>query len=324
MGLNRRSPVPARRIRESHIGGQAFLPGLCDVEDTMRFLNPKTDFAFKRIFGSRRSHDVLLSFLNAVLGLRAPHRIKAVTILDPYVAPKIKGMKDTYLDVHAVDEQDREFVVEMQVLNVAGFEKRVLYNACKTYAGQIDRGDEYRLLNDVIAVTITDFVMFEELAEVVNRFRLRGANGDVYSDDLELVFAELPKFTLAEEQLGTMLDKWFFFLKHAAALKAVPAPLRREPAIAKAFKIANKAGLSRAELNDQERREMFIQDQRGALDLAEQRGLRKGVAQGVDEERLRIARGFVEALDDNGLIAEKTGLPLEAVRELRQQHQGRA
>ena len=62
----------------------------------MRFLNPKTDFAFKRIFGSERSHDILLSFLNAILGLQSPYRIVALTLLDPYLAPKIRGMKDTY------------------------------------------------------------------------------------------------------------------------------------------------------------------------------------------------------------------------------------
>ena len=79
--------------------------------------------------------------------------------------------------MRARDEQGREFIVEMQVLNVAGFEKRVLYNACKAYAGQIRRGEDYYLLNDMVAVTITDFEMFNELPEVVNRFRLRAADG---------------------------------------------------------------------------------------------------------------------------------------------------
>jgi len=76
----------------------------------MRFLNPKTDFAFKRIFGSERSHDILLSFLNAILGLQAPYRIIDLTLLDPYLAPKIQGMKDTYLDVRARDEQGQSTV----------------------------------------------------------------------------------------------------------------------------------------------------------------------------------------------------------------------
>ncbi len=145
----------------------------------MRFLNPKTDFAFKRIFGLERRTDILLSFLNAILGLRSPYRIAELTILDPYLAPKIRGIKDTYLDVRAQDEQGKSYIIEMQVLNVAGFEKRVLYNACKAYAGQIQRGEDYHLLTDVIAITLTDFVMFEELPDTVNKFRLRAEEGQV-------------------------------------------------------------------------------------------------------------------------------------------------
>jgi len=114
----------------------------------MYFLNPRTDFAFKRIFGSSESSDILISFLNAILSLQSPHQIIEVEILDPYLAPKIKGMKDTYLDVKATDESDKLYIIEMQVLNVEGFEQRILYNACKAYAGQLDRGDHYHELTD--------------------------------------------------------------------------------------------------------------------------------------------------------------------------------
>ncbi len=283
----------------------------------MRFLNPKTDFAFKRIFGSERSKAILLSFLNAILGLKSPYRIADLTILDPYLAPKIRGIKDTYLDVRARDERGKSYIIEMQVLNVAGFEKRVLYNACKAYAGQIERGEDYHLLTDVIAITLTDFVMFEELPEVVNKFRLRAEAGRVYSDDLELVFGELPKFTKTEDELETVLDRWFFFLKYAGSLEAVPEPLRDEPEIVQAFQIANKAGLTPRELEDQERREIFIQDQRGAIQLAEQRGVERGRREGQREERLRIARALLDVVADAGVIAEKTGLSRNEVERLR-------
>ena len=226
----------------------------------MRFLNPKTDFAFKKIFGSDESTEILLSFLNAILGLKSPYRLHDLTILDPYNAPKIKGMKDTYLDVKARDEQGKDYIIEMQVLNVAGFEKRVLYNACKTYAGQIGKGEDYHLLTETI--TITDFIMFsvDEMPEVVNKFKLRAEAGRVYSDDLELVFAELPKFDKGERELATVLDRWFYFLKTAGDLTAIPGALQGEPAIVHAFEIANKCGLSPEELDAQERREIFIQE----------------------------------------------------------------
>ncbi len=178
----------------------------------MQFLNPKTDFAFKKIFGSEESKDVLLSFLNALLDLSSPYCIEDIEFLDPYLAPKINGMKDTYLDVRVRDEQGKFYIIEMQVLNVQGLEKRILYNACKAYANQLDKGDHYQLLTDVIAITITNFTIFPDLPGVVNTFKLRGEAGDVYSDDLELVFAELSKFDQPENVLSTLLDKWFYFL----------------------------------------------------------------------------------------------------------------
>ena len=282
---------------------------------TMRFLNPKTDFAFKKIFGSDESTEILLSFLNAILGLKSPYRLHDLTILDPYNAPKIKGMKDTYLDVKACDELGKDYIIEMQVLNVAGFEKRVLYNACKTYAGQIGKGEDYHLLTETIAITITDFIMFsvDEMPEVVNKFKLRAEAGRVYSDDLELVFAELPKFDKGEQALETVLDRWFYFLKTAGDLTAIPGALQGEPAIVHAFEIANKCGLSPEELDAQERREIFIQDQRGAITLAEQRGEQRG----EQRERLRIAESLLDIFEDDALIAERTGLSVETVGVLR-------
>ncbi|MBW8048899.1 MAG: Rpn family recombination-promoting nuclease/putative transposase, partial [Cytophagales bacterium] len=239
----------------------------------MKFLNPKTDFAFKKIFGSEKSKEILISFLNAILNLKSPYKIKEVTIIDPYLAPKIKGIKDTYLDIRVKDEQNKSYIIEMQVLNVAGFEKRILYNACKTYANQIHKGEDYHLLTEVIAITITDFVMFEELPDIINKFNLRNEkNNEVYSDDLELVFAELPKFTKNENELANIIDKWLYFIKTAGNLTAIPKALSKEQPIIKAFEIANKASLTEVELNDQERREIFIQDQRGALSLAEKKG----------------------------------------------------
>jgi len=198
----------------------------------------------KKIFGSEESQDILLSFLNALLGLKSPYRLKEVTILDPYLAPKIRGMKESYLDVRAKDEQDKSYIIEMQVLNVTGFEKRILYNACKAYAGQLSSGEEYHLLTDVIAITITDFIMFPEMDAISNKFKLRADAGEVYNDDLELVFAELPKFNKKEDELETELDRWYYFLKHADDLTAILGSLKIAPPIVHAFELANKAALT--------------------------------------------------------------------------------
>ncbi len=108
----------------------------------MVFINPKTDFAFKKIFGSTDSKDILISFLNALLYEGQPI-IEDLEIIDPYSASRVRGLKDTYLDVKAQITGNKTVIIEMQVLNVAAFDKRVLYNAAKAYSTQLKSGEGY-------------------------------------------------------------------------------------------------------------------------------------------------------------------------------------
>lgn len=103
----------------------------------MRFLDVKTDFAFKKVFGSEQSTAILIDFLNAVLEYPPEQAIKDLTIVDPYQIPMIIGMKDTYVDVKALLANGNQVIIEMQVLNVKGFEQRVLFNAAKSYSLQL-------------------------------------------------------------------------------------------------------------------------------------------------------------------------------------------
>ena len=136
------------------------------------FINPKTDFAFKKIFGSQQSHGILISFLNGIL-YEGNSVILDLEILNPYQAPKIRGVKDTYLDIKAKLATGETVIIEMQVLNVEGFEKCILYNAAKAYSIQLTSGQEYPRLNPVIALTITDFEMFAEIEAIISRFILK-------------------------------------------------------------------------------------------------------------------------------------------------------
>lgn len=286
----------------------------------MRFLNPTTDYAFKKIFGSAESGDILLSFLNAILGFASPYRLASVQIQDPYLAPRIKGMKDSFVDVRATDEQGKQYVIEMQILPVTSFEQRILFNACKAYAGQIAKGEDYRLLNDVIALTITDFVMFDQHPDIVSKFKLRDESGREYSDDLELIFVELPKFVKLENQLGDMFDKWCYFLRHATSLRDIPPVLAQEQAIDHAFSIANRAQLSPEELELQERREIYLQDQRGAQEYAMKKGHSEGRAEGLAEGEAMASQKIAKNMKALGMpdqqIAALTGLSLEEISRL--------
>ena len=128
----------------------------------MQFIDPRSDYAFKRIFGNDKAHDILISFLNAVMGLVGDKSIKTVVILNPYEAPKIKELKHSFLDVKCTDHRDVHYIVEMQVEYVKGFIKRVVYNSSKTYVNQIEKGVDYPKLNEVISINILDFKMFED------------------------------------------------------------------------------------------------------------------------------------------------------------------
>jgi predicted transposase/invertase (TIGR01784 family) len=161
----------------------------------MKFLDVKTDFAFKKVFGSENSKDILISFLNAVIDFGNHCEIHDLTIVDPYNIPMLQGMKDTYVDVKAELNDGRRVIIEMQILNHEGFEKRVLYNAAKNYSIQLQKGDSYHLLNPVIALTLTDFILFDNSPGLINTFKLIEKKQFIeYSDDIELIFIELPKF----------------------------------------------------------------------------------------------------------------------------------
>ena len=277
----------------------------------MRFLDVKTDYAFKKVFGSAESKPILISFLNALIGFPEGREVTDLTIVDPYQIPMLQGMKDTYVDVKATLADGGQVIVEMQVLNVKGFEQRILYNAAKSYSRQLSEGEDYTLLNPVIALTLTDFTLFEADA-LCSRFLLLEKERFIqYRDDIELIFFELPKFTKDEAQLVTIQDKWLYFVKNAGRLNLVPKALDEAP-IREAFAIANTAALSREELEQQDRRHDFIRLQRGAQAKAFEDGQAAGEAKVI----LAVARNLLPMLDDEAITAA-TGLSLETVERLR-------
>jgi predicted transposase/invertase (TIGR01784 family) len=280
---------------------------------TMTFINPKTDYAFKRIFGSSESKDILISFLNAMIYDGNP-TIEDLEIINPNLPPRVEGLKDTYLDVKAKLADGTLVIIEMQVLNVESFGKRVLYNAAKTYAFQLQKGEGYRMLKPVIALTLTDFEMFQNSDKLISRFVYKEESTNLrYTDNnIELVFVELPKFTKQVDQLETIADKWIYFMKYARTITDVPEIMDSVPEIHKAFDIANQVNLTPDELADIERREMFIYDQQGAIIKAVQ----EAVEEALQQEKLAIARQLLDRLDDE-TIAQTTGLSIQDVRNLR-------
>jgi len=234
----------------------------------MQFIDVKTDFAFKKVFGSPASKDILISFLNATLDF-GNNQIIDLDIINPYQISM--GLKDTYVDVKAKLKNGTTVIIEMQILNQLGFGKRILSNWAKAYSTQLDKGDKYDQLKPVIALTITDFILFEnpELESVViSYFGILEKNHKLpyLEDDFELVFVELPKFEKTESQLGSITDKWLYFLKHAGDLKSIPQILSCERAISHALSIANAASSTVEESDVQESKLRWLADHRASLE----------------------------------------------------------
>ncbi len=279
----------------------------------MRFINPKTDLAFKKIFGSDSSKDVLLDFLDSLLHGRQGI-IVDLEIINPWLAPKIRGVKDTYLDVRARLKDGRQVIIEMQVLNLEGFEKRILYNAAKAYSVQLPVGADYLELTPVVALTLTDFVMFPGHEPYISRFVLKEKEFllDYPQDDLELVFVELPKFNKPLPELANQAERWLYFIQHAKDLTAIPTEFEADPPLHHAFELANVAQLTTEEEEDLEKREFFLHDQKNAIIKA----TKSGIEQGAQAEKREIARKLLDVLDEE-TIAIKTGLTVEEIRDLK-------
>lgn len=257
----------------------------------MTFIDPRTDFAFKKIFASESSKPILISFLNALIYQGNP-TIQDLQIIDPYQAGEIVGSKDSYLDVKATLDNGTVVIIEMQVLNVKAFEKRIAYNAAKAYGNQLTRGKGYVNLDPVIAITITDFILFENTNKIISRFSFREEEEhfDYICPTMTLIFVELPKFNKSVDELESLADKWIYFIKEAPNLEMVPESLETTAPIQQAFDIANAVNLSRKELDQLEAQVFYLQDQQRWKEEILETGLERGLQQGLQRQINTVIR----------------------------------
>jgi predicted transposase/invertase (TIGR01784 family) len=264
------------------------------------FADPKTDFVFKRIFGSEVHKPLLIELLNALLELSGDHRVIDLQYLAPEQRVPVEELKMSVVDVKCFDQSGRHYVVEMQVLNVEGFEKRVVYNASKAYVTQLRAGQDYPGLDDVVGVTICDFLLWPEPASpgatavpMLSRWRMQEQHGGVLGlSQVQYVFLELPKYAAGDDPQGT-IDRWAYFFREAETLGVVPPALSQAP-YREAMEVARMAGFSAEELDLYDRARIAEQDARGALSLADRLGVEKGLRQGREEGREEGLRKGVE------------------------------
>ena len=129
-----------------------------------KFLSPRNDIAFHRIFGEERNKDIIISFVNDILELKNAEKIQDVSFLPPAQNPEISSQKQSIVDILCKNEKGEYIIIEMQVSPTRGFQKRALYYASKTYSKQLNKGQEkdgkYDNLKKVIFIAICDYNLF--------------------------------------------------------------------------------------------------------------------------------------------------------------------
>ena len=235
----------------------------------MRYINPKIDLAFKKIFGSSDTKDILINFLNAIL-YEAQPVIENLEIIDSPPVNQGFGAQETQLDVKATINGDKIALIEIQLINVPSFGNRVLYNAAKSYSLKLTGEERYEKLKTVISLKIADFEMFENQPEFRSRFvfKEKEQQFDCPDTEIELVFIELPKFSKQLAELETTAEKWIYFLKNIGTLETVPETMSTVPEINKDLRIASEENFTQAELTQLQNQELWIQDQQIAIDVA--------------------------------------------------------
>lgn len=273
----------------------------------MKFVNPKNDIAFKKIFGNENKKEILISLLNAVLDLKGVKEIQTIEILNPYQVPHLIDFKQSTLDVRAKDKRGITFIVEMhapispgQVERKSYLRKRFAYYVAKEYVSQIESGADYPKLNQVIFIGVFDFNEFNNEHFLSSHLILNCETLEQELSEVEFNFIELPKFTKKETELRTILDKWVYFIKHADDLEIVPEHAASMPALRAAYDVANRLNWSKQELDVMEYWEMR---ERGELDKRE-----AAFEKGEQNKAQEIARNLLAEGLDPGIVAKTTGI----------------
>jgi predicted transposase/invertase (TIGR01784 family) len=301
-----------------------------------KFLDPKNDVAFRRIFGTEKNKDILIHFINDVLELKEGGKIKEITFLPTIAVPEIAAKKQSVVDVLCKDENGVQLIIEMQVSPQEGFEKRAQYYAAKAYSRQLNKGKEegarYIDLKAVIFIAISDNIIFKD--KIFYKSDHIILDKDTYAHDLKdfsFTFIELPKFKITDIDLLTnIVEKWCYFFKHAN--KTSEADLRKligsDLVIERAYEELNQFNWTEEELFTYEQETKRIMDNQAAEDYkikqmklqvieAEIKGKEEGKVEGKVEEKIEIAKEMLLDGEPIEKIIKFTKLTKEEIEGLK-------
>jgi predicted transposase/invertase (TIGR01784 family) len=270
----------------------------------MQFADIKNDIAFRKIFGNENKKEILISFLNAVLKLEGLQKITWVEIINPYQLPIVIGAKSSILDVKAKDSANNQYIIEMQVTDKIGFDKRVVYYSSKSYSSQLNSGEEFFKLKPIIFIGILNFIFLEGEHFLSKHLILDVETKEHKLKDLDFNFIELPKFLKTENELQTLVEKWVYFIKNAENLTVIPSNIDDE-GLKTAYIEADKHTWSKADLEAYEYARMRESDE-----IAREMFL-------IDKRNKEIANKMILTGFDNETIAQMTELTVEQIEQLR-------
>ena len=284
-----------------------------------RFLDPRSDLVFKKIFGQHP--DLIKSFLNNILPLQEGRLIESIDYLMPEQAPRIPSMKNTIVDVKCTDQKGRIFIVEMQMTWSKNFMKRFLFGTSKAFVQQLEAGGAYSDLCPVYGLAIVNQQFEETTPEWFHHYRLTNTKDlDKTLEGIELVFLELPKFTpqtFEHKKIGSL---WLRFLRETKDLHFIPDEFKDSPELIRAIELAEESAYTAAELEAYDeyldaisvektiRQDSYEDGMEKGIEKGKAEGIKEGIEKGAEKEKLEIARKMLAQGIDLATIEQITGL----------------
>ena len=292
-----------------------------------KYLNPKADLIFNKIFG--KHPNLVKSLLNALLPLPDGMQIMSVEYLTPENVPNTPAKKYSIVDVRCKDNYNRHFIVEMQSYWTQEFFSRTVFNAAAAYSNQLQKGISFEELKDVYALSLVneEAFCFNAEGEFIQEYYIANKKhpADIHTN-LALIFVELPKFKPSNKGDKAMKELWMKFLTQIDEnTKEVDPDLLANPEISEALQIVEESAYTDAEMAAYQKYWLDIITERSSILGAEKRGENRGIekgraegrAEGREEEKLAIARNLKELNTMTpALIAKATGLSIDEINNL--------
>ncbi len=280
-----------------------------------RYVNPYTDFGFKKLFGSEINKDLLISFINSLL--KGREEIKDLTYLNTEHLGTREMERKAVFDVYCENEKGEKILVEMQRGEQQFFKDRSLYYATFPIREQGQKGEWNYRLKSVYVIGILNFTFdqrddqyFHHEVQLMDK-----RTKEVFYDKLTFIYLEMPKFNKQEEELNGMFEKWLFVLRNLSRLMERPRALQ-ERIFTKLFEAAEIAQFTQQEFQAYEESLKIYRDWKNTIDTAEQKGHSKGLVEGRAEEKTEIAYKMKRDGMPAEMILKYTGLSKEEIEKL--------